>query len=346
MRAPDTLLKHYWSSPARAMMAHGPLRPGALGRNRAGTAVAVDAPAPATVMRDELGALPGSARLAGSGQLSVYALHAAQAPAVVQEVGRLRELTFREVGEGSGGQRDLDWFDSYYTHLVVWDGHAECVVGAYRLGFTDRLPGWDRASALYSNTLFRLSESFLAEVEPAIELGRSFVRREYQRSYAPLALLWKAIGAIIGDAPQYRYLFGPVTISGRYDAASRAMMVRFLAKPERASSLMPLVQPRHPFRPGASARALARLADRADSVEALSRLIAAGEKDGAGVPILLRQYLKLGARSVAFSVDASFGRCLDALCLVDLLATDPRTLRRYMGADAASSYLAAHRRSA
>lgn len=341
MRARDRLLGRLWASPTRVSV---------LRRRRAvrvlpvagRPAVALAPPQPPARLRRELDALPQAARLAASGSLAVYLLRPGQAPAVLQELGRLRELTFRAVGEGRGTERDLDRFDRLYTHLVVWDEATGVLVGAYRLGFTDELPGGG-SSCLYTATLFHLAPRFLEAVRPAVELGRSFVRPEYQRGFAPLALLWRGIGAVIAARPQYRYLFGPVTISRRYDVASRAMMVRFLQQPGRRHALASAVRPRHPFRPGPGARALGRLADRMDDVEALSRLIAAGEPDGAGVPILLRQYLKLGARSLAFSVDPQFSGCLDALCLVDLMAVSERTLRRYMGAEAACSYQAAQR---
>jgi len=344
IRAHDRLLGQLWASPMRI---------NAVRQRRAKRVVSATGPAPRPVtaiappqpaarLRPELDALAQGARLAANGSLAVYLLRPGQAPAVLAELGRLRELTFRAVGEGCGTARDLDRFDRLYCHLVVCDEAAGVLVGAYRLGFTDEL-ACGGADALYTATLFHLAPRFLDTIGPAVELGRSFVRPEYQRGFAPLALLWRGIGALLAAHPQYRYLFGPVTISQRYDVASRAMMVRFLKRKGCRHPLASAVRPRHPFRPGLGARALGRVADQAADADTLSRLIAAGEPDGSGMPVLLRQYLKLGARSLAFSVDPDFSGCLDALCLVDLMAVNERTLRRYMGAEAAASYQQAQR---
>ncbi len=115
---------------------------------------------------------------------------------VLQEIGRLRELTFRAVGEGSGKSADIDLFDAYYLHMFVWDAQANAIVGAYRLGLVEEILARYGKRGLYTHSLFRYGPRMLDMLKPAIELGRSFVRAEYQRSFAPMLLLWRGIGAL------------------------------------------------------------------------------------------------------------------------------------------------------
>ena len=162
---------------------------------------------------------------------SVLLAKASEIPNVLHEIGRLREVTFRQVGEGSGKPIDLDRFDDHYWHLFVWNRRANEVVGAYRLGPSDEiLPASAPrvfTPASFSTGSGRALTNFLDRISPALELGRSFVRPEYQKTYAPLLLLWKGIGQFLIRNPQYKLLFGPVSISNGYTAASRQLMVKF-----------------------------------------------------------------------------------------------------------------------
>ena len=140
----------------------------------------------------------------------------------------MRELTFREAGEGTGRSVDLDRFDLYYMHLFLWDKEKSELVGAYRLAPVDRVIERFGTKGLYTSTLFTYKETFFRHMGDAVELGRSFVRTEYQKSYFPLFLLWKGIARFMGLNPQYRILFGAVTISDMYSPASRQLIVSFL----------------------------------------------------------------------------------------------------------------------
>src|SRR4051794_37183033 len=179
------------------------------------------------------------APLLRSGDLAVYLATAAEIPNTLIELGRLREITFRAAGEGTGKSLDLDRFDAHYLHLFVWNARRREIVGAYRLAPTDR--------PLYTETLFQYGPEFLERVGPAVELGRSFVRVEYQKGFAPLLLLWKGIGAFIGRNPQYKTLFGPVSISNQYAAISRELMVGFLEKYAMLRGWTGMVRARMPF---------------------------------------------------------------------------------------------------
>ena len=156
----------------------------------------------------EVERLPHDRCLAANGDLAVYLGTARESPRLLQEVGRLREVTFRQVGEGTGKSLDLDRFDDYYWHLLLWHKTKRELVGAYRAGNTaEILPAYGVAG-LYTSTLFRYDERFFQKLGPALEMGRSFVRPEYQRQYAPLLLLWKGIARLIATRPEIPVLFG------------------------------------------------------------------------------------------------------------------------------------------
>ena len=291
----------------------------------------------------EVRSLPAEQTLAETGELVAVLADASQMPNVMHEIGRLREITFREVGEGTGDSLDLDRFDEYYKHLLVWNTVKNELVGAYRLGQTDEILARFGKDGLYTSTLFEFKAEMLEEINPAIELGRSFVRAEYQRSYAPLMLLWKGIGEFAVRNPDYKLLFGPVSINEGYNSTSRQLMMWFLKENNYMQELAELVQARTPIEAeairgldGATAGGLP------GSIEEVSALVSEIESDRKGVPILLRQYLRLGGKLLGCNIDPEFSNVLDALLLVDLLETDPKILIRYMGRAKAEAFLAYH----
>jgi putative hemolysin len=290
-------------------------------------------------LRREIESLPAELRLAESSGFSVWLTDRDRSPRVVEEVGRLRELSFRAVGEGTGLPTDLDRFDDYYHHLVVWRDRSDEVVGAYRLGPTDAIVGRLGAGGLYTHTLFDLGPAFLAEIEPALELGRSFVRPEYQRGFAPLMLLWKGIGRFVAAQPRYARLFGAVSISRDYSAFSRQLLMTFLLHSVPSTHRSTVVPRRPPRDAGRAARFAALGEDAGWEPNRIDELVREAERGERGMPVLLRQYLKLEAEVVGFSVDPGFADALDALMLVDLRRVAPPTLQRYMGPDGAARFL-------
>ena len=291
----------------------------------------------------DLNALPDEARYAESGGLTAMVASSNQIPNILTELGRLREIAFREVGEGSGKALDIDRYDRSYLHLFIWNEQRQHIVGAYRLGLVDQLLEQGNMDALYINSLFKISNRLFDKTGPAIELGRSFINLEYQRSYAPLMMLWKGIGAYMARHPQYAHLIGPVSISNDYKKLSKAMIVRFLSRGPYRSPYAKYVQPRTPFSMQRYGRAgVTRLARMVRDVKELGDVLSDIEPDGKNVPILIRQYLNLGARSLAFNVDPDFGHCLDCLCLFDVRATDKKMLNKYMGKEATRTFLKYH----
>jgi putative hemolysin len=297
------------------------------------------------VMAEEIRRLSPSQTLVESNEHVVLQATSDQIPRLLLEIGRLREISFRAVGEGTGKAVDLDRFDHSYTHLFIWNREKKEVVGAYRLGRTDEILRRKGARGLYTSTLFRYQQGFFQRLGPALELGRSFIRMECQKSYAPLLLLWKGIGRFIVDNPQYKSLFGPVSMSDEYQTLSKQLMVGYLKAARYQNDMAGFVKARKPHRAkplkGWDIDAAVRLLK--DDVDAVSELIAGIEHDRKGVPVLLKQYLKLGGRIIGFNVDPAFGNVLDGLIMVDLTKTDPRMRERYLGKDGARRFMAYHR---
>jgi putative hemolysin len=190
-------------------------------------------------------------------EFSVYLAEAEQIPTLMLELGRLRELTFRAAGEGTGKNRDLDRFDPHYKHILLWSKTNQELIGAYRMGVTAEILPRFGVDGLYTSTLFRYDAQIFDRLGPALELGRSFVRPEYQRRYAPLLMLWKGIGRYLAAHPELAVLFGAVSISSRYNRVSRELIVRFFQSAERKHPLAGLVAPRRRFRRAGSVPAIA-----------------------------------------------------------------------------------------
>lgn len=291
----------------------------------------------------EIESLPALNRLAENGDLSVYVATAVEIPNALLEIGRLRELTFRKAGEGTGKCRDLDSFDQYYWHVLLWNSAKRELVGAYRAGSTAHILKTRGVAGLYTSTLFRYDQGLFEKLGPALELGRSFVRPEYQRQYAPLLLLWKGIARLAALHPEAAVLFGAVSISNDYNAASREMIYRFFEARMQRDDLSAMVEPRRPFRTSLLRRWDCRSMCRAlHDIEELSQPITDIEADGKGLPILLRQYAKIGGKLVGFNVDRKFSNVLDGLVVVDLRQTDPAVLDRYMGREATATFRRIH----
>jgi hypothetical protein len=340
---PRSTLTGLFDIDIRRLIAKIVSRPYRASRAPAASAAAVIDEVPRAMLQVEVDALPPDQRLVDRGRFHVYCARAGQIPWALQEIGRLREVTFRAVGEGTGRCSDIDLFDAFYLHLFVWDAHAASIVGAYRLGLVDQILPRLGKRGLYTHSLFKYPTRMLDSLSPAIELGRSFVRAEYQRSFAALPLLWAGIGRFVERSPQYAVLFGAVSISARYAPASRRLIVEYLSAYRTHTRLAVEVTPRRPFhaRPRTAAPG-GVLSAMPASMNELSRRIAQTEHDGKGVPVLLRQYLELGGKVLGFSLDRDFVDTLDALIMVDLRTVEETVLVRYMGKRGAAAFRAYH----
>lgn len=295
------------------------------------------------ILEQEIKALPPKSLLAEVGHFQVYSARASEARNVLQEIGRLREVTFRRANEGSGKSVDLDSFDRHYIHLFIWHRLNREIVGAYRLGRADSILRHFGKEGLYTSTLFKYKQPVLEQIGPAIEVGRSFVRTEYQRSYTPLLLLWRAIGQFVVNRPRYHTLFGTVSINNEYDAVSRELIRLFLKTNRFLPDLAKWIRAKNP---------MAKTKVKGVDVETtgfilkdpqdISELLHDLESEQKHLPILLKQYLKLGGKLMGFNLDPGFGDVLDGLIFVDLRETDPKMLERYMGDEGTRSFLKYH----
>ena len=306
-------------------------------------AKAVIPPVATERLRADLDRLGSDRRLIEAGELEVYAAQGREIPNVLREIGRLREITFRAAGEGTGKPCDLDRFDEYYWHLLLWHREKQQVIGAYRAANTAEVIAERGIAGLYTSTLFQYDPRLIAGMGPALELGRSFVCCESQRQYAPLLHLWKAIGRFVSLRPETPVLFGAVSISNTYNRASRELIYSFFASRKAGNGLAELIRPRRPFRPGPlkpwDCRAVCGFLRDLDQ---LSEPIADVETDGKGLPVLLRQYAKIGGRLLGFNVDPKFSDVLDGLIMVDLRDTNRSVLERYLGKSGAAGFRRHH----
>lgn len=245
----------------------------------------------------EIRCLPPEQFLFSSNNFDVVSASAAQIPNVLHEIGRLREISFRKAGEGTGNAIDLDRFDEYYRHIMLWDRERGEIIGGYRLGRADEILKERGLTGLYTSTLFEYKDEMALKFRWALELGRSFVRPEHQKTYQPLMLLWSGIGRFVAKNPQYRFLFGAVSINSEYLGVSRKLMVEFLKQGHTHSDLARFVRARNsPSFRAMWKKHLGLPYSMVNEVQDLSELISDIEQNGAGIPILLKHYMKLGGK--------------------------------------------------
>ncbi len=256
-----------------------------------------------------------------------------QPPTVMRELGRLREIAFRKVGEGTGRRRDLDRYDQTYQHLVLWDPNRLAIAGAYRIGVTQELITKEGLDGLYTAELFELKPTLRPYLQQALELGRSFVNPDYWGK-ASLDYLWQGLGAYLRHHAEVRYLIGPVSLSADYPKHLRDWLVvyhqRYYANPENlASARHPhLIAPEHRM-------ALNGVFANLDRDQAHEQLQTTFRNSGHPLPVLFKHYPALyeddGYHLLAFSVDSDFGECLDGLFLADLSKMKTNKRKRYLG---------------
>jgi putative hemolysin len=249
--------------------------------------------------------------------------------AVMREIARLRELSFRAVGEGSGKRRDWDRYDSYYDHIILWDEEALELVGAYRMVKTAEVIAEQGVEALYTHTLFDYQPASRLYLEKGLELGRSFVQPKYWGKRS-LDYLWFGIGAYLNRFPEVRYLLGPVSISNSFPELAKARMTQFYRHLFPAQSAWALA--RNPYQPAIETTGDYR---EEDYPEAFSRLKRDMATLGVSVPTLYKQYSEVcepgGVQFVDFNVDEEFSDCIDGLVTVDIAYLKESRRKRYLG---------------
>ncbi len=275
----------------------------------------------------EMAALGPEQCVVRQSEFEVWMVRAEQIPTGLKEIGRLRELTFRSVGEGTGKEMDLDEYDLYYEQLIIWDKEAQCIVGGYRIGRGDKIFSDYSAQGFYISSLFKIKKGFYSIFPQALELGRSYIIEDYQRKRLPLFLLWKGILAILLQNPQYRYLYGPVSISKYYSDISKSLIIYFVRKHFFDHRLARYLKPRKQFEFIIDEEALEVLTDSfAGDLDQLNSFIEDVEPEHFKLPVLLRQYIRQNARFIAFNLDPNFSDVLDGFIILDLQDVPQETL--------------------
>jgi len=283
------------------------------------------APVPRELLREEMEYLTPAHLLFEQANYRVFFAPPQRMPNMLREIGRLREVTFREIGEGSLKEIDTDRYDTYYHQLFVWNSAEEELVGAYRMGMGAEITPMIGLRGFYTDSLFRMDRQMLPVMEKTIELGRSFITKEYQRKPASLMLLWKGILHILLKHTEYRNLMGPVTISGEMDDVSKMLIVRFLEKHHLDRDLARYLHPKTGLK-GVNVRIDGSYIDSIDSVDLVNKIVTDIERDEFSIPVLIRKYLQLNSHVLAFNVDPEFNYCLDAMMLLDLKKVPPHTI--------------------
>lgn len=277
-------------------------------------------------------------------RMKVYIANGKDIPETLNELSRLREITFRQVGEGTGKSRDLDDYDLNYYHLIVVDKATGDIAGAYRMGLVDKLLQSLGLKGLYTHQFFDLSKILTGDLLNSIELGRSFVTPEFQRSFALLAL-FNAIGRFIVENPQYKYLLGPVSISNEITDRSKALIMEYVLKyhsSDMADSVQALnISDKKPELNDEDKIFIDDHPSMKDLSTRVKETESSAGKKGA-TPPLIPIYISLGAKFFKFNFDKDFNT-YDGLILTDLTKLSPEQLKLYMSEDGADGFLEYHR---
>ncbi|AEJ01888.1 phospholipid/glycerol acyltransferase [Nitrosomonas sp. Is79A3] len=252
---------------------------------------------------------------------------------VMREIGRLRELSFRQVQEGTGNALDIDSYDRYYRHLILWDEDELEIIGSYRIGEAEKILKEHGEAGLYTHSLFEFDSAFKPYLEHAIELGRSFIQPRYQGKRS-LDYLWYGIGAYLYQHPEIRYMVGPVSLSTSLPESAQKVIAGFYTELFGKDEL--LAKPRLPFEfeQVEDFAPFKKVADEVEYKQAYTILKEKMDEFGVKVPILYKQYVELcqpgGCEFLGFNIDPTFSNCVDALILVHIDTIKEKKKQRYI----------------
>jgi putative hemolysin len=255
--------------------------------------------------------------LTKSKNYEVFFAKQALIPNVVREIGRLREITFRSIGEGTNKPIDLDKYDQYYYHMFLWDENAQKIAGAYRMGLGKEIFSQHGMEGFYLNELFKFEPESHKLMSTAIEMGRAFIIQEYQQKPMPLFLLWKGIVHCTIRFPEHKYLIGGVSISNKFSNFSKSIMIEFMKSNYYDPYLAQYVHPKKEFKVKLKDidKDFVFDATKAD-LNKFDRLIDELESDNLRLPVLIKKYIKQNAKVVAFNVDPLFNNSVDGLMYI------------------------------
>jgi len=270
-------------------------------------------------------------RLLKSKNYEVFFASSKKIPNIMFEIGRLREITFREVGEGTNESIDLDVFDSYYHHLFLWDSVSKKIAGAYRMGLGKDIYKKHGIKGFYVHTLFKFEPELYSMMENSIEMGRAFIIKEYQQKPMPLFLLWKGIVHVTLHYPEYKYLIGGVSISNKFSNFSKSLMIEFMKSHYYDPYIAQYIQPKKEYKVKLkdADKDFVFDATKAD-MNKFDKIIDELEPGSLRIPVLIKKYVKQNARLVAFNVDPKFNNAVDGLMYIRVADIPESTVKPVM----------------
>lgn len=289
-------------------------------------------PVDSEIMMKEVEALRANdSRLLESKNYEVFLAQASTVPNILREIGRLREITFREVGEGTNEAIDLDTFDQYYHHMFLWDRERNVLAGAYRMGLGSQIFEKYGINGFYLQDLFRFEPELHKMMSKSIEMGRAFIIKEYQQKPMPLFLLWKGIVNITLRFPEHKFLIGGVSISNQFSNFSKSLMIEFMKSHYYDPYIAQYVHPKKEFKVKLKDADKDFVFDEtAADLNKFDKLIDEIEPGALRMPVLLKKYIKQNARLVAFNVDPLFNNAVDGLMYIKIADLPESTVRPVM----------------
>ena len=270
----------------------------------------------------------GDDRLLQSKNYEVFLTDAINIPNILREIGRLREITFRAVGEGTNESIDLDKYDTFYKHMFLWEDDAKCIAGAYRMGIGKDIYAKHGINGFYLTELFRFESELHSMMEQSIEMGRAFIIGEYQLKPMPLFLLWKGIVHTTLRYPEHKYLIGGVSISNQFSDFSKSLMIEFMKSHFYDPYVAQYVQAKKEYKVQLKDADKDFVFNEAEAdLNKFDRLIEEVEPGGLRLPVLIKKYIKQNARVVAFNVDPLFNNSVDGLMYIRIADLPESTVR-------------------
>lgn len=279
-----------------------------------------------TEIINEIEVLKTKSLLFQQGSMFVFFADAVDIGYILMEIGRLREITFREVGEGTNMEIDTDKYDQYYKQLFVWDDESKRIVGGYRVGMGAEIMKNYGKKGFYTYTLFKMSDKMDPILNETLELGRSFIVKDFQRGTTSLLLLWKGILQIFVSCTSYRYMLGPASISSEYSRTSIKLIENYLRKNHFDSKISKWIKPLNPL-PKFNLSKIRKYIKDIHSVDMLDKIILDIEGGDRTIPVLIKKYLQLNGKVLSFNVDHDFNDALDVFILLDCMNVPEASLR-------------------
>jgi putative hemolysin len=273
----------------------------------------------------------GDFRLLQSKNYEVYLVKADNIPNILHEIGRLREITFREVGEGTNESLDLDKYDKYYHHMFLWDDDTQMIAGAYRMGLGSQIYAQYGIDGFYLHELFRFEPELYSMMSQSVEMGRAFIIKEYQQKPMPLFLLWKGIVHTTLRHPEHKYLIGGVSISNQFSDFSKSLMIEFMKSHYYDPYVAQYIHPKKEYKVKLKDADKDFVFNETESdLNKFDKIIDEVEPGNLRLPVLIKKYIKQNARVVAFNVDPLFNNAVDGLMYIRISDLPESTVKPVM----------------